>query len=45
MAGKEIRVGIGYDTHPLVEGRKLILGGEHISPMIRVCWDIATPTW
>lgn len=30
MAGKEIRVGIGYDTHPLVEGRKLILGGTHI---------------
>ena len=30
MAGKEMRVGIGYDTHPLVEGRKLILGGTHI---------------
>lgn len=25
-----MRVGIGYDTHPLVEGRKLILGGTHI---------------
>ena len=24
------RVGIGYDVHPLVEGRKLILGGVHI---------------
>lgn len=24
------RVGIGYDVHPLVEGRKLILGGEEI---------------
>lgn len=26
-----IRVGIGYDVHKLVEGRKLILGGEIIS--------------
>ncbi len=25
-----MRVGIGYDVHPLVEGRKLILGGIHI---------------
>lgn len=25
-----MRVGTGYDTHPLVEGRKLILGGTHI---------------
>lgn len=25
-----IRVGIGYDIHPLVEGRKLILGGVEI---------------
>jgi len=25
-----MRVGVGYDTHPLVEGRKLILGGTHI---------------
>ncbi len=25
-----MRVGMGYDTHPLVEGRKLILGGVHI---------------
>jgi 2-C-methyl-D-erythritol 2,4-cyclodiphosphate synthase len=25
------RVGIGYDVHPLVEGRKLILGGVEIS--------------
>lgn len=25
-----MRVGMGYDTHPLVEGRKLILGGTHI---------------
>lgn len=24
------RVGIGYDIHPLVKGRKLILGGVHI---------------
>jgi 2-C-methyl-D-erythritol 2,4-cyclodiphosphate synthase len=28
--GKELRVGIGYDSHPLVSGRKLILGGIHI---------------
>ena len=27
---REIRVGIGYDSHPLVSGRKLILGGRHI---------------
>ena len=26
----ELRVGIGYDSHPLVSGRKLILGGTHI---------------
>ncbi len=25
-----MRVGIGYDVHPLVEGRKLILGGVEI---------------
>jgi 2-C-methyl-D-erythritol 2,4-cyclodiphosphate synthase len=25
-----VHVGIGYDVHPLVEGRKLILGGVHI---------------
>lgn len=25
-----IHVGIGYDVHPLVEGRKLVLGGVHI---------------
>ncbi len=25
-----VRVGIGYDVHPLVEGRKLILGGVDI---------------
>jgi len=25
-----MRVGIGYDVHPLVKGRKLILGGVHI---------------
>jgi 2-C-methyl-D-erythritol 2,4-cyclodiphosphate synthase len=27
---RELRVGIGYDSHPLVSGRKLILGGIHI---------------
>ena len=25
-----MRVGIGYDVHPLVKGRKLILGGVHL---------------
>jgi len=28
--GRELRVGIGYDSHPLVPGRKLILGGVEI---------------
>jgi len=27
---EELRVGIGYDSHPLVSGRKLILGGVAI---------------
>lgn len=27
---RELRVGIGYDSHPLVPGRKLILGGVEI---------------
>jgi 2-C-methyl-D-erythritol 2,4-cyclodiphosphate synthase len=27
---KELRVGIGYDIHPLVSGRRLILGGVDI---------------
>ena len=27
---EEIRVGIGYDSHPLASGRKLILGGVDI---------------
>jgi 2-C-methyl-D-erythritol 2,4-cyclodiphosphate synthase len=26
----DIRIGIGYDSHRLVKGRKLILGGVHI---------------
>ncbi len=26
----KMRVGIGYDVHPLVERRKLVLGGVHI---------------
>jgi 2-C-methyl-D-erythritol 2,4-cyclodiphosphate synthase len=30
MERGEIRVGIGYDSHPLVSGRRLILGGVHI---------------
>jgi len=25
-----VRVGTGYDVHPLVEGRRLVLGGVHI---------------
>ena len=28
--GEELRVGMGYDSHPLVSGRKLILGGVDI---------------
>jgi 2-C-methyl-D-erythritol 2,4-cyclodiphosphate synthase len=28
--GSVIRVGLGYDIHPLVEGRKLVLGGVDI---------------
>lgn len=27
---EELRVGIGYDSHPLVPGRKLVLGGVNI---------------
>ncbi|PIU57130.1 MAG: 2-C-methyl-D-erythritol 2,4-cyclodiphosphate synthase [Chloroflexi bacterium CG07_land_8_20_14_0_80_45_17] len=27
---RELRVGIGYDSHPLVAGRKLVLGGIDI---------------
>lgn len=30
MTAAGIRVGIGYDSHPFVEGRPLILGGQHI---------------
>ena len=26
----EIRIGIGYDAHPLIKGRKLVLGGVEI---------------
>jgi len=26
-----VRVGIGYDVHPLVAGRKLVLGGVHVA--------------
>lgn len=26
-----MRIGIGYDVHPLIEGRKLILGGVEVS--------------
>jgi len=29
MANK-LRIGIGYDVHPLVEGRKLVIGGVEI---------------
>lgn len=27
---RELRVGIGYDSHPLVQGRRLVLGGVDI---------------
>lgn len=30
MAREELKVGIGYDSHPLVFGRRLILGGVDI---------------
>ena len=30
MAEREVRVGIGYDSHSLVSGRKLVLGGVEI---------------
>jgi 2-C-methyl-D-erythritol 2,4-cyclodiphosphate synthase len=30
MERGEIRVGIGYDSHPLVSGRRLILGGVDV---------------
>ena len=30
MTGLGMRVGIGYDVHPLVEGRRLVLGGVPI---------------
>jgi 2-C-methyl-D-erythritol 2,4-cyclodiphosphate synthase len=30
MEREKIRVGIGYDSHPLVSGRRLILGGVDI---------------
>jgi 2-C-methyl-D-erythritol 2,4-cyclodiphosphate synthase len=29
--GSKIRIGIGYDVHPLARGRKLILGGVEIA--------------
>jgi 2-C-methyl-D-erythritol 2,4-cyclodiphosphate synthase len=28
--GNKLRIGIGYDAHPLVKGRKLVLGGVEI---------------
>jgi len=30
METEELRVGIGWDSHPLVSGRKLVLGGVDI---------------
>ena len=30
MENRRLRIGIGYDSHPLVPGRKLVLGGIHI---------------
>lgn len=30
IAGERVRVGTGYDVHRLVEGRRLVLGGETI---------------
>jgi len=31
METEELRIGIGWDSHPLVSGRKLVLGGLHIA--------------
>ena len=31
MEAEELRVGIGWDCHPLVSGRRLVLGGVDIS--------------
>ena len=36
------RVGIGYDVHPLVENRKLFLGGVEL-PTTRAWRAIRTP--
>jgi len=30
MEGERLRVGIGWDSHPLVSGRRLVLGGVNI---------------
>ena len=30
MAEQKFRIGLGYDIHKLVEGRKLIIGGVEI---------------
>lgn len=34
-----MRVGMGYDVHRLVEGRKLILGGVEIPYEKRTSWS------
>ena len=31
METEDLRIGIGWDTHPLVSGRKLVLGGVDIA--------------
>ena len=30
MEREELRIGVGWDSHPLVFGRRLVLGGVHI---------------
>lgn len=30
FGGEDVRIGIGYDVHKLVEGRKLVIGGVNI---------------
>jgi 2-C-methyl-D-erythritol 2,4-cyclodiphosphate synthase len=30
MEAEELRIGVGWDSHPLVSGRRLVLGGVHI---------------
>ena len=37
-----IRVGLGYDLHRLIEGRKLFLGGVEFDSPLEDVFDFAT---